>query len=78
MHRGVVDGLPGRVSFRVGIFVHVTIPDGGDRAPEFVVVLGVEHRHEPDPVAAIAATGADAIDVVANYTSFQALRARLA
>ena len=38
---------------------------------------GVDHRHEPDPVAAIAAAGAPSVDVVANYTSFQALRTRL-
>jgi hypothetical protein len=29
-------------------------------------------------VAAIAAAGAPSVDVVANYTSFQTLRARLA
>jgi UDP-N-acetylmuramyl tripeptide synthase len=53
----------------------------GERSRDLAVRLryaGVEHRHQPDPVAAITATGAPAVDVVANYTSFQALRARLA
>jgi UDP-N-acetylmuramyl tripeptide synthase len=52
----------------------------GERSRDLAVRLryaGVEHGHEPDPVAAIAATGAPSVDVVANYTSFQALRARL-
>jgi UDP-N-acetylmuramyl tripeptide synthase len=53
----------------------------GERSRDLAVRLhyaGVEHRHQPDPVAAIAAAGAESVDVVANYTSFQALRARLA
>ncbi len=53
----------------------------GERSRDLAVRLryaGVDHRHEPDPVAAIAVAGAPAVDVVANYTSFQALRARLA
>jgi UDP-N-acetylmuramyl tripeptide synthase len=53
----------------------------GERSRDLAVRLhyaGVEHLHEPDPVAAIGAAGAPAVDVVANYTSFQALRARLA
>ncbi len=52
----------------------------GERSRDLAVRLryaGVEHQHQPDPVAAIAATGAPVVDVVANYTSFQALRARL-
>jgi UDP-N-acetylmuramyl tripeptide synthase len=52
----------------------------GERSRDLAVRLhyaGVEHRHERDPLAAIKAAGADAVDVVANYTSFQALRARL-
>ena len=52
----------------------------GERSRDLAVRLryaGVEHRHEPGPVGAIAATGAPAVDVVANYTAFQALRARL-
>jgi hypothetical protein len=39
---------------------------------------GVDHRRQPDMVAAIGAAGAPEVDVVANYTSFQALRTRLA
>ena len=53
----------------------------GERARDLGVRLryaSVEHRVEPDPVAAIATAGASSVDVVANYTSFQALRARLA
>ncbi len=53
----------------------------GERSRDLAVRLryaGVEHLHEPDPVAAILAAGAPSVDVVANYTSFQALRARLA
>jgi UDP-N-acetylmuramyl tripeptide synthase len=53
----------------------------GERSRDLAVRLryaGVEHRHEPDPVAAILAAGAPGVEVVANYTSFQALRARLA
>ena len=54
----------------------------GERSRDLAVRLryaGVEHLHEPDPVAAIAGRrGCQSVDVVANYTSFQALRARLA
>jgi hypothetical protein len=52
----------------------------GERNRDLAVRLhyaGVEYRREPDPIAAIAATGAPSVDVVANYTSFQVLRARL-
>jgi hypothetical protein len=38
----------------------------------------VHHLHEPDPVKAIVAADAPSVEVVANYTSFQTLRARLA
>ena len=53
----------------------------GERARDLAVRLryaSVEHGLEPDPVAAIAAAGGPSVDVVANYTSFQSLRARLA
>jgi UDP-N-acetylmuramyl tripeptide synthase len=53
----------------------------GERSRDLAVRLhyaGVDHQREPDMVAAIAAAGAPEVDVVANYTSFQALRARLA
>ncbi|MGH9115478.1 MAG: MurT ligase domain-containing protein [Acidimicrobiales bacterium] len=53
----------------------------GERSRDLAVRLhyaGVEHVREPDPVAAIEAAGATEVDVVANYTSFQVLRARLA
>ncbi len=53
----------------------------GERSRDLAVRLryaGVEHRHHPDPVAAITEAGAPAVDVVANYTAFQALRTRLA
>jgi UDP-N-acetylmuramyl tripeptide synthase len=53
----------------------------GERSRDLAVRLryaGVEHVHAPDPLAGVAATGAPSVDVVANYTSFQALRARLA
>ena len=49
----------------------------GERSRDLAVRLryaGVEHVHEPDLVAAIAAAGADQVDVVGNYTSFQQLR----
>ena len=52
----------------------------GERSRDLAVRLryaGVEHRHEPDLLGAIAAAGADEVDVVANYTSFQQLRALL-
>jgi UDP-N-acetylmuramyl tripeptide synthase len=53
----------------------------GERSRDLAVRLryaNVEHVHAPDPVLAVAATGAPSVDVVANYTAFQALRARLA
>jgi UDP-N-acetylmuramyl tripeptide synthase len=52
----------------------------GERARDLAVRLryaGVEHRFEPDPVAAVGASGAPSVDVVANYTAFQTLRTRL-
>ncbi|MGH9056304.1 MAG: MurT ligase domain-containing protein [Acidimicrobiales bacterium] len=52
----------------------------GERSRDLAVRLhyaGVQHVREPDPVAAIEAAGATDVDVVANYTSFQALRGRL-
>jgi UDP-N-acetylmuramyl tripeptide synthase len=52
----------------------------GERSRDLAVRLryaGVEHVHEPDPVAGIRAAGVPRVDVVANYTAFQALRARL-
>jgi UDP-N-acetylmuramyl tripeptide synthase len=53
----------------------------GERSRDLAVRLryaGVHHLHEPDPVKAIVAADAPSVEVVANYTSFQALRARLA
>jgi lipid II isoglutaminyl synthase (glutamine-hydrolysing) len=52
----------------------------GERSRDLAVRLHyaeVDHRHEPDPILAIQAAGASAVDVVANYTSFQALSRRL-
>lgn len=52
----------------------------GERSRDLAVRLryaGVEHRHEPDLVRALATSGSPDVDVVANYTSFQQLRARL-
>jgi UDP-N-acetylmuramyl tripeptide synthase len=52
----------------------------GERGRDLAVRLHyaeVDHRHEPDPLRAIAAAAADDVDVVANYTSFQAISARL-
>jgi UDP-N-acetylmuramyl tripeptide synthase len=57
-----------------------TVMASGERGRDIAVRLryaGVDHRLEPDPVAAIAASGVPSVDVVANYTSFQALRTRL-
>ena len=53
----------------------------GERSRDLAVRLGyaeVEHLHEPDLVRALGAAGAPSVDVVANYTSFQQLRTRLA
>jgi UDP-N-acetylmuramyl tripeptide synthase len=52
----------------------------GERSRDLAVRLRyaeVEHVHERDLVAAIAAAGAPDVDVVANYTSFQQLRTAL-
>ena len=53
----------------------------GERSRDLAVRLhyaGVEHVHQPDLLRAVAAAPAASVDVVANYTSFQQLRARLA
>jgi UDP-N-acetylmuramyl tripeptide synthase len=53
----------------------------GERSRDLAVRLHyaeVEHRREADLIRAIAAAGSESVDVVANYTSFQQLRARLA
>lgn len=53
----------------------------GERSRDLAVRLHyaeVEHVREPDLVRSIAAAEAPSVDVVANYTSFQQLRARLA
>jgi lipid II isoglutaminyl synthase (glutamine-hydrolysing) len=53
----------------------------GERSRDLAVRLhyaGVEHIHQPDLLRALAAAPAPSVDVVANYTSFQQLRARLA
>jgi lipid II isoglutaminyl synthase (glutamine-hydrolysing) len=56
----------------------------GERSADLAVRLGyadVEHRRQPDPLLAITEAGATspdrAIDVVANYTSFQQITNRL-
>lgn len=52
----------------------------GERAWDLAVRLRyaeVDHVCEPDLVRAVTAAGAPSVDVVANYTSFQQLRARL-
>jgi UDP-N-acetylmuramyl tripeptide synthase len=52
----------------------------GERCLDLAVRLRyteVEHICEPDLIAAIARAGGPEVDVVANYTSFQQLRARL-
>jgi UDP-N-acetylmuramyl tripeptide synthase len=53
----------------------------GERSADLAVRLhyaDVDHRRQPDLVQAIADAGAPVVDVVANYTSFQALNRRLA
>ncbi len=53
----------------------------GERSRDLAVRLhyaGVEHVHQPDLLRAVAAAPAPSVDVVANYTSFQQLRARFA
>jgi lipid II isoglutaminyl synthase (glutamine-hydrolysing) len=50
----------------------------GERSRDLAVRLQyaeVQHRHEPDPMLAIAVTGAADVDVVANYTAFQNISA---
>lgn len=58
-----------------------TVVATGERSRDLAVRLhyaDVEHVHEPDPVAAIAAAGASSVDFVGNYTAFQDIRTRLA
>jgi UDP-N-acetylmuramyl tripeptide synthase len=60
----------------VGRFVVAT----GERGRDLAVRLhyaGVEHVREDDMVAAVTRAGPAAVDVVANYTSFQTLARRL-
>jgi len=51
----------------------------GERSRDLAVRLHyarVEHGHEPDPllaIASLASAGANQVDVVANYTAFQAI-----
>jgi len=52
----------------------------GERAADLGVRLsyaGLDHRTEPDPVAALALLPPGSIDVVANYTAFHQLLRRL-
>jgi UDP-N-acetylmuramyl tripeptide synthase len=53
----------------------------GERARDLAVRLHyaeVDHVVEPDLLKSLTAAGAPSVDVVANYTSFQQMRARLA
>jgi UDP-N-acetylmuramyl tripeptide synthase len=53
----------------------------GERAADLGVRLsyaGLDHRTEPDPVAALALLPSGTVDVVANYTAFRQLQRRLA
>lgn len=53
----------------------------GERSRDLAVRLRyaeVDYRHHPDLLTALSAAGAAEVDVVANYTSFQALRGMLA
>jgi UDP-N-acetylmuramyl tripeptide synthase len=53
----------------------------GERSADLAVRLryaDVDHRRQPDLFQAIGDAGAPRVDVVANYTSFQALNRRLA
>lgn len=53
----------------------------GERSADLAVRLryaDVDHVRQPDLLAAIAGAGARDVDVVANYTSFQAINRRLA
>jgi UDP-N-acetylmuramyl tripeptide synthase len=52
----------------------------GERSRDLAVRLHyaeVEHRDEPDPIAAIRSVAAPDVDVVANYTSFQTISTRV-
>jgi hypothetical protein len=54
----------------------------GERSADLAVRLhyaDVEHRRQPDLLLAIAEAGGEThrVDVVANYTSFQAINRRL-
>lgn len=52
----------------------------GERSHDLAVRLHyaeVEHRHVPDLMAAVAAAGPGGVDIVANYTSFQAISSQL-
>jgi hypothetical protein len=48
VHRRVVNGLPSGITFGRSVAVDVAVTDGGDRAPEGVLVLGV---HDGDQLA---------------------------
>jgi UDP-N-acetylmuramyl tripeptide synthase len=53
----------------------------GERSRDLAVRLHyaeVEHRHEPDMMAALRLPAAPNLDLVANYTAFQQISARLA
>ena len=48
----------------------------GERSADLAVRLryaDVDHRRQPDLLQAIGEAGADRVDVVANYTTFQAI-----
>jgi UDP-N-acetylmuramyl tripeptide synthase len=56
-----------------------TLVASGERAADLAVRLAyaeVDHRIEPDPLAAIAVADSGDVEVVANYTAFQDLLAR--
>src|SRR3954453_13106118 len=46
MHRCVIDRLPGCIPLGVRVAIEVATPDRGERTPEIVVILCIEHRHE--------------------------------
>jgi CobQ-like glutamine amidotransferase family enzyme/UDP-N-acetylmuramyl tripeptide synthase len=53
----------------------------GERCRDLAVRLryaGVDHRVEPDQLAALEAAGAESVEYAGNYTAFQALRRSLA
>ncbi|MGH9123062.1 MAG: DUF1727 domain-containing protein [Acidimicrobiales bacterium] len=57
-----------------------TVVAAGERASDLAVRLryaDVNHRREPDMLAAIAAAGSDQVEFVGNYTAFQDLRRAL-